>query len=286
MTILGCLRLIAAAFILFFSVASPLRAQDIDPARMVAARDLLDAAKIEQDVSSTLPAMFEQMSKVMTPFFLTDLPEGTERAAFIERTNAIIAATSREFLGRTSELLDGVARLYAEAFSVEEMAGLAAFHRSPVGTKLREVEVALQTQLVQLISDIALGKPLEKPEGIDPSALAGAREMFAASRFDETLDALFASSIPKGDRGKNLIAALKSRRPEMTETAAAFYAKSFSAQELGEVTAFYRSPHGAKLVDEQARLLRETARATDDFSKKFADQLSQKIADELKKAER
>lgn len=286
MTIFGCLRRIAASFLLLLPISLPLAAQTIDPARMVAARDLLNAAKIEQDISGALPAMFEQMSKVMTPFFLTDLPEGSERAAFIERTNAIIAATSREFLGRTAELLDGVARLYAEAFSVEEMAGLAAFHRSPAGTKLREVEVALQTQLVQLISDIALDKPLEKPEGIDPAALTAAREMFAASRFEETLEALFASSIPKGERGKTLIAALKSRRAEMTETAAAFYAKSFSAQELGEVTAFYRSPHGARLVGEQARLLRETARAIDDFSRKFADQLSQKIADELKKSER
>lgn len=43
------------------------------------------------------------------------------------------------------------------------------------------------------------------------------------------------------------------------ETAARLYAEHFTAEELEQVLAFYRSPAGAKLLDQLPRLMEETA---------------------------
>ena len=64
---------------------------------------------------------------------------------------------------------------------------------------------------------------------------------------------------------------------------AAIYARNFTAAELREITAFYKSPGGQKLLDKQPALLQESAAIGQKFGQGIANELQKRMSDELKK---
>lgn len=292
---MNALRALAASVVLALCLASPAPAQGtpppaadeqqpIDPARLAAARDVLIASKVEENLTKMLPAMFDQMTAALVEHFAAGLPDDAARDRFRKASAVIIGATQRQFVERRGEVLDIVAQVYARTFTVEEMNAISGFLRSPVGTRFVDSTPGLQQKVTELFTNLAIGKPLPKPADTDPAKLDAARQMFAASKLDATLDAMFNSLPPTAGSGDNaFLNTLKSRRGEMVDVLAATYAETFTVEEMNEVTAFYTSPQGVKLIEALPAMLRETSRATTEFARRFAADLSKQITEELRK---
>jgi hypothetical protein len=296
MSIMKSLRALVAATGLALMFALPVVAQDaapaapaaqeIDPVRLAAARDLLTASKVEEHLTKTLPAMFQQMTGPMVDHFAGSVPDEAARERFRKAMTAIMEVMQREFVARRGDIMDIAAKVYARTFTVEEMNAVATFLRSPVGTRFVDATPELQRKVVELFTNLATGKPLPKPAETDAAKLAAARQMFTASKLDATLDAMFAAlSETRADRGNALLDNLKSRRGEIVDVLASTYAETFTVEEMNEVTAFYNSPHGAKLVQAMPAMMQETANATHEVAQRFAADIGKKITEELRKTQ-
>jgi uncharacterized protein len=260
--------------------------QQIDPARLAAARELLAAAKIEETLTKTLPMMLEQMSGPMVDHFAGTLKDDAARETFRKTSAAVTRATQQQFAEQQGEVIEIVAKVYARSFTVEEMNAIAGFLRSPHGARFMELTPVLQRKVVELFTNLALGKPLPTPAPSDPAKLAAAREMFVASNLDATLDAMFAT-LPKSPvKEENaFIEGFKAKRGEIIDILAQTYAETFTVDEMNAVTTFYKSPEGVKLVQAMPAMLQETSAATADFTRRFAADLGKKIGEELRKVQ-
>lgn len=99
--------------------------ENVDPARLAAARDLLVATNTDAQFAAIIPLMFRQMRQ--------SLPgQGPNQQ---DEVNKVFDEIEKQFLDRRGEILDQIARLYALKFTPEEMNALGEFYRSPVGQK-------------------------------------------------------------------------------------------------------------------------------------------------------
>ena len=100
-----------------------------DPARLAAAKELLDAsgsvATMLAGMRAALPA--QRMASPQIP------------AEFWTRFEARIVQDA-------PQLIDSISVLYARTFTLAELQSLVAFYRSPVGRRLRDVQPALMTE--------------------------------------------------------------------------------------------------------------------------------------------
>jgi hypothetical protein len=97
----------------------------IDPERLAAARDLLQATNTEAQFSTVIPMMFGQLKQSIPP-------SGPKMQ---EELDKVFAEIQTQFIERRTEVLDQIAILYAQKFTAEEMKALADFYRSPIGQK-------------------------------------------------------------------------------------------------------------------------------------------------------
>lgn len=124
--------LLVAAY-LAFGFATPAAAQDtprpgateVTPDRLAAARDLLQATNTEAQFATVIPMMFGQLKQAMPP----------SNPKMQDELNTVFEEVEKQFVVRRGEVLDQIAILYAQRFSVEEMKALADFYRSPMGQK-------------------------------------------------------------------------------------------------------------------------------------------------------
>ncbi|WP_314948728.1 DUF2059 domain-containing protein [Bradyrhizobium cosmicum] len=68
----------------------------------------------------------------------------------------------------------------------------------------------------------------------------------------------------------------------MTDQIAALYAQSFSADELGQIEAFYAGPAGRKFLEKSDALAQASAQISQDVSRKAADELKQRLIEALR----
>jgi uncharacterized protein len=76
---------------------------------------------------------------------------------------------------------------------------------------------------------------------------------------------------------------MQSRRLELQQSLARTYAQHFTEQELRDALAFYRTPLGKKLVTQEPKAMEETMMAADAWSRKFAEEVVEKLRAEMKK---
>jgi len=131
-----------------------------------------------------------------------------------------------------------------------------------------------------------------------PAALAIAKELItlkgAAKAFDPLLAGVveyhknfFLQTNPNLGRdldvvAQKLVAELAPRKAEMQQEIARIYAEHFTEQELKDALAFYKTPLGQKLISEEPKVLDESMKAADDWSRKFADEVVVKFRAEMK----
>jgi uncharacterized protein len=80
-----------------------------------------------------------------------------------------------------------------------------------------------------------------------------------------------------------LLAATIARLTEFSELTALIYARNFSASELRDMTMFYRTPTGQKLLEKLPSVMQESMTAGQQFAQVIATDLQQRIVDELRK---
>jgi hypothetical protein len=74
-----------------------------------------------------------------------------------------------------------------------------------------------------------------------------------------------------------------SRQAEIKENIARIYAVRFTEAELKEVAAFYKSPIGKKMTDEEPKFVDDTMRFMDEWTSKLADEVMGRFRTEMKK---
>ncbi len=129
------LRLALAGFALLF--ASALAAEDIkpvvDPARIAAARDLMEVTGVTKQLDGMMDAMKQSFAKGANA---NDTEAGKKLSAEFD-------GMMTRFLTYKDEMLTDFAGLYAETFTADEMKAVADFYRSGTGAKFISLTPAL-----------------------------------------------------------------------------------------------------------------------------------------------
>jgi len=73
------------------------------------------------------------------------------------------------------------------------------------------------------------------------------------------------------------------RRGEVIDQIAMLYARTFTADEMNKLTAFYRSPVGRKFIDAMPKLAAEAMQIGNVWGQRIAREAEQTIREELKK---
>jgi hypothetical protein len=130
-------------------------------------------------------------------------------------------------------------------------------------------------------------------------AVAAARDMLAVKGalafFDpvvpgvvESVKNSFIPTNPNLSRELNDVAVAlrkeyESKRTEMLNNVARIYAARFTEQELKDMTAFYKTPLGQKLLREEPVALDESLRSTQDWASTFSDTVMARFRLEMRK---
>jgi uncharacterized protein len=132
-----------------------------------------------------------------------------------------------------------------------------------------------------------------------PETLAVARELVATMRatnqFKTLLPTIVQGMKPAIVQGRPqvardfdeimpiVISGATQRLDELAEMLAQIYARHFTADEIRDLTAFYKTPTGQKLLQRQAAVARESMAAGQQFGRELVADVQQQISEELKK---
>jgi hypothetical protein len=131
------LMLVGSVVLLSIGVA---QAQTPPPEAMAAARSLVTTLKLSDQYKALLPVILLGLK----PSLVQDRPE-------IERDfDTMIAAVADAYTPYYNAMVDSIATVYANTFSVDELHQIETFYRQPVGQKLLEKSLALRQQSVQI----------------------------------------------------------------------------------------------------------------------------------------
>ena len=135
-------RLLIIAGILLFSVSIAL-AQTPSPDAMTAARSLVATMKLSDQYKALLPGVLLGLRPTLTQ----DRPE-------IERDfDAMMPIMVETFAPYYTAMVDNVATIYANNFTVAELREIEAFYRQPVGQKLLDKSQVVAQQSAQVGQD-------------------------------------------------------------------------------------------------------------------------------------
>ncbi len=80
-----------------------------------------------------------------------------------------------------------------------------------------------------------------------------------------------------------ILADAAGKREEMVSQAANIYARKFSIAEMQQITRFYKSPIGRKLVVQLPQIMQESMRIGQSVSQKIGADIIRRFKDEVKK---
>ena len=129
------LPVIAITALAFAALTAPTRAQTPDPARLAAAKDMMDASRVDKQFEQVIPLLLDRLKES----FRTIAPD--KRGVI----DGVFEQMQSKFISRRGELLEEIAILYARKLEAADMKAVAEFYRSPAGSKL----IDAQPQIVQ-----------------------------------------------------------------------------------------------------------------------------------------
>jgi uncharacterized protein len=132
-----------------------------------------------------------------------------------------------------------------------------------------------------------------------PDAMTAARELVTTMRAADQFKALMPIIVknlkpaivqnrPEIDRDYDtimplLLEGMNARVNEIVDEITALYARTFTAEELREVTAFYRGPTGQKFLQKQPAIMQESMVIGQKFGQSVANEMQSRIVEELRK---
>jgi len=132
-----CLIIVGSALLLSVGMA---RAQTPSPEAMAAARELVTTLKLSDQYKALLPVILLGLKPTLTQ----DRPE-------IERDyEAMLPSVADAYTPFYNAMVDGIATVYANTFSVAELRQIEAFYRQPAGQKFLAKSPSIRQQGVQI----------------------------------------------------------------------------------------------------------------------------------------
>src|SRR3954467_3583230 len=104
--------------------ATPLKAAS--PAALAAAKEILTMKNASAMYQSAVPNLVEQTKNTLL----------TSNLNYQKDLNEVAAIVAKNLAGREKEIGDGMAQVYANEFTEQELKDLVTFYKSPLGTKL------------------------------------------------------------------------------------------------------------------------------------------------------
>jgi len=157
----------------------------------------------------------------------------------------------------------------------------------------------LPTVLFALAFAFATPALAQAPKPADPAALAQAKIFLeksgSAAVSQQMVSGILAAqkaSLERANPGKTaeinemiglMQAEFAKEIPAMIDAMAGVYARHFTKDELTEVTAFYETPVGRKMVKEMPQIVSETMTVAQTFGQKIAVEVLTKLKPELDK---
>ena len=117
-------------------------AEPVDAARIAAARELIGAMRAVEGVKQAMPMLAGSVRTMI-------VKANPQTEADIDD---VIAVLHNTMVARVDELVDDIAPIYADGFTLQELESMTAFYRSPAGAKL----ATLQPQMMQ--ATVAVGQ--------------------------------------------------------------------------------------------------------------------------------
>ena len=137
-------RLLLIACMFLFSVSTS-SAQAPSPDAVSAARSLVTTMKLADQYKARLPAILLGLRPALTQ----DRPE-------IERDyDAMMPTVVEAFAPYSAAMVNGIAIVYANNFTADELRDIEAFYRQPLGQKLLAKSPAIAQQSAQVGQDIS-----------------------------------------------------------------------------------------------------------------------------------
>lgn len=162
----------------------------------------------------------------------------------------------------------------------------------------RLMTVATGAVVAGAVSLIAFMGPAA-PQSAPADAMAAARELVAAARATDQLKSLLplitqqlkpvvVQGRPEVERDFDrimplLIAAFDQQLDKFAAAAAEIYASNFTADEMQQVTAFYRSPVGQKFLEKTPAIAQQSMLMGQKFGQQIVQELQTRIREELRK---
>ena len=123
------------------SLSLPVAAQELAPEHLALARKYVDLT----DKQSVYETTVVQTAIDTTRQILKMNPQ------IADKLNAAVGDVVKTYKPRKSELLDQIARIYAQAFTMEELQQIVNFYSSDVGQKLVTSNIVINRQLQQVM---------------------------------------------------------------------------------------------------------------------------------------
>ena len=160
----------------------------------------------------------------------------------------------------------------------------------------------MQCSMIRVVTALALtvvlGTSLARAQEIDPQALDLSRKIAALTNAQATGDQVLSLIMPqltelvvRANPGKEAEArtimdqkvapAMREMLPEMVEMTAQIYARHFTVEELTQLTEFYGTALGQKLIQTQPALVAEAGQAGQQWAIKVMQKVLQDLAPEF-----
>jgi uncharacterized protein len=149
-----------------------------------------------------------------------------------------------------------------------------------------------------VVFSLAVSAGLASAQEPTPSALALAKELIVLKGpqvWDavvpgviEQAKGVFLQTNPALGKELNDVAAqlrteYAPRASQLADQVAQLYAKTFTEQELKDTLAFYKTPLGKKIINEEPRILDDGFRRIQQWANKFSEEVMSKMRAEMKK---
>jgi len=135
----------AGLFAVVLLLTAPARAQSPSPDALAAAKELLEA----QDMAEQFKNLMPMIMKNLKPAMVKGRPE-------LERDyDTIVPILLEGFQARISELSEAIAIVYANNFSADDLRGVTAFYKSPVGRNFLQKTSAITGQTLAVTQKFA-----------------------------------------------------------------------------------------------------------------------------------
>ncbi len=120
----------------WLACATPVAAQQPTPSAIATAKELLTVKGATSMFDPLIPGMIESTKNAILP----------SNPSLFKDLNEVATKLRTEFSPKRNEIIDEIARLYAQRFTEAEMKEVIAFYKTPVGKKFVTEEPTLIDQ--------------------------------------------------------------------------------------------------------------------------------------------